>query len=86
VAALRRFFRSYLLPASDTTVARSTGKYVKILKTDPNPFAKRGAALAFSALPGELLAPRWKDALDALCAATIPEVSNRLSYPNVRFL
>lgn len=73
VAALRPFFRSYLLPASDTTVVRSTGKYVKILKTDLNPSAKRGAALAFSALPGELLAPMWKDVLDALCAATIPE-------------
>ncbi|KAG0570729.1 hypothetical protein KC19_6G183600 [Ceratodon purpureus] len=73
VSALRPFFRSYLLPASDTTVARSTAKYVKLLKTDPNPSAKRGAALAFSALPGELLAPMWKDILDALCAATIPE-------------
>lgn len=86
MAALRPFFRSYLLPANDTTVARSTGKYVKILKTDPNPSAKRGAALAFSALPGELLAPLWKDVLDALCAATIPEVSFGLSLPNFRIL
>ena len=75
MAALRPFFRSYLLPASDTTVERSTEKYVKILKTDLNPSAKRGAALAFSALPGELLAPMWKDVLGALCAATVPEVS-----------
>lgn len=75
MAGLRPFFRSYLLPSSDTTVSRSTGKYLQILKTDPNASAKRGAALAFSALPVELLAPMWKDVLDALCAATIPEVS-----------
>ncbi len=74
------------MPTSGTTVERSTGKYIKILKTDPNPSAKRGAALAFSALPGELLAPMWKDVLDALCAATIPEVSYTLSLLNFRIL
>lgn len=75
MAGLRPFCRSYLLPSSDVTVERSSGKYLRILKTDPNPSAKRGAALAFSALPVELLAPIWKDVIDALCAATIPEVS-----------
>jgi hypothetical protein len=75
VAALRRFVRSYLLPANAATVARTTAKYITMLKSDPNPAARRGAALAFSALPYELLAPLWKDVLDALCAATLPEVS-----------
>ncbi|XP_073388245.1 tubulin-folding cofactor D [Physcomitrium patens] len=73
VAALKPFIHTYLLPASATTVTRSTGKYVQILKADPNPSAKRGAALAFTALPGELLAPVWKDVICTLSAATIPE-------------
>jgi len=83
VAGLRPFFRSYLLPSSDTTVSRSTGKYLQILITDPNPSAKRGAALAFSALPVELLAPMWKDVVDALCAATFPEVSYSSSWTHI---
>jgi len=83
VAGLRPFLRSYLLPSSDASVSRSTGKYLQILKTDPNPAAKRGAALAFSALPVELLAPLWKDVLDALCAATISEVSYASSLPKL---
>lgn len=86
MAGLRPFVRSYLLPASDTSVSRSTGKYLQILKTDPNPSAKRGAALAFSALPVELLSPMWKDVLDALCAATIPEVSHAFLLPNFRII
>ncbi|CAK9217775.1 unnamed protein product [Sphagnum troendelagicum] len=73
VAALQRFVRSYLLPANAATVARTTAKYITMLKSDPNPAARRGAALAFSALPYELLAPLWKDVVDALCAATLPE-------------
>lgn len=72
--ALRSFVRSYLLPVSAATVARTTGKYIDILKTDPNPAARRGAALSFSALPAQLLAPMWKGVLDALSAATIAEV------------
>lgn len=75
MAALQRFVRSYLLPANAATVARTTAKYITMLKSDPNPAARRGAALAFSALPYELLAPLWKDVVDALCAATLPEVS-----------
>ena len=86
MTALRSFVRSYLLPVSAATVARTTGKYIDILKTDPNPAARRGAALSFSALPAQLLAPMWKEVLDALSAATIAEVRNTFCMSYCVFL
>lgn len=80
MTALRSFVRSYLLPVSAATVARTTGKYIDILKNDPNPAARRGAALSFSALPAQLLAPMWKEVLDALSTATIAEVRKYFLY------
>ncbi|KAL2632493.1 hypothetical protein R1flu_003972 [Riccia fluitans] len=69
VAALKAFIAGYLLPASAPAIARTTSKYLQILKNDPNPAAQRGAALALGALPYDLLHPSWKEVMDALCAA-----------------
>ncbi|BBN05956.1 tubulin-specific chaperone D [Marchantia polymorpha subsp. ruderalis] len=69
VAALKAFIKGYLLSESAPTIARTTSKYLQILKGDANPAAQRGAALALGALPYYLLEPVWKDAVDVLCAA-----------------
>ncbi|KAL3695132.1 hypothetical protein R1sor_008783 [Riccia sorocarpa] len=69
VAALKAFVAGYLLPASTAAVAKTTTKYLQILRSDSNPAAQRGAALALGALPYDLLRPSWKEVMDALCAA-----------------
>lgn len=73
VAALRAFIQGYLIPANSQSIANVTSKYLKILQTDLNPAARRGAALALSALPPSFLAPLWKDVLNALCTACFVE-------------
>lgn len=71
VAALKSFTQSYFLPVKADSTTVSTSKYLAILKKDPNQAAKRGSALAFIALPHQLLLPVWRDVLSTLCSAVL---------------
>lgn len=69
VAALKAFIQGYMIPAKSINIERVTLKHLQILQRDANPAARRGSALALSALPPSFLTPHWKDVLDALCNA-----------------
>ena len=63
-----------MLPAKAANIERVTWKHLQILQTDDNVAAKRGSALALSALPSNFLLPYWKDVIDSLCNAIHVEV------------
>ncbi|MCO5570692.1 hypothetical protein L7F22_024419 [Adiantum nelumboides] len=69
VAALQAFIHGYMVPAKSVNIERITLKHLQILQKDDNPAAKRGSALAFTALPHSFFLPHWKEILDTLCNA-----------------
>jgi hypothetical protein len=74
VGALKAFIHEYMLPVKDVNIERVTLKHLQILRTDDNAAAKRGSALALSALPSDFVVPHWKDIMDSLCNAVHVEV------------
>ncbi|KAH9316185.1 hypothetical protein KI387_024812, partial [Taxus chinensis] len=71
VEALKQFVCTYLIAADALVIKDLTSKYLQLLRTDPNVAAKRGSALALSALPNEFLIPDWLNILKTLCAACL---------------
>ncbi|KAI5064124.1 hypothetical protein GOP47_0020794 [Adiantum capillus-veneris] len=66
VAALKAFIRGYMVPAKSVNIERVTLKHLQILQKDENPAARRGSALAFTALPHSFLLPHWKEIVATL--------------------
>eukprot|EP00249_Psilotum_nudum_P020538 c27747_g1_i1 orf=323-4195(+) len=73
VASLKALIQHYLMPASNADIELVTLKHLHILQKDLNPAARRGSALAFTALPSDFVIPLWKDILNTLCNACILE-------------
>ncbi|KAH7298542.1 hypothetical protein KP509_25G048400 [Ceratopteris richardii] len=69
VAAMKAFVQTYMIPAKQASIERIVSKHLEILQKDENPAARRGSALAFTALPYSFLLPNWKEIVDALCNA-----------------
>ncbi|XP_057830679.2 tubulin-folding cofactor D isoform X2 [Cryptomeria japonica] len=71
VKALKQFVHTYLISADTLVIKDITSKYLLLLRNDPNVAAKRGSALALSALPNEFLFSDWANILKTLCAACL---------------